>query len=82
MSGPRSRTPPEALLRESTTEARLRADLDAALAAVKESNRLLMQSIVSRDSKAMEKRLIKLRASRWKLVDVIRQCHRFESGQA
>jgi len=63
-------------------EARLRAELDAALAAVKESNRLLKQSILSQDSKAIEKRLIKLRASRWKLAAIIRECHRFAAGGA
>ena len=60
-------------------EARLQSDLDAALAALKESNRLLIESIFSRDTQAMEKRLIKLRARRWKLASVIHECHRLQS---
>lgn len=63
----------------TSDEARLRADLDAALAAVKESNRLLMRSILSGDPEAMKKQVIKLRASRWKLAVAIRACHRFAS---
>lgn len=63
-------------------EAKIRADLDAALAAVKESNRLLMQSILTSDSRAIEKRVVKLRASRWKLAAALREFHRFADGGA
>src|ERR1700722_14059832 len=45
-------------------EANCRADLDAALAALKESNRLLIRSIATRDIRAVERQTIKLRASR------------------
>ena len=62
-------------------ETKLRADLDAALAAIKESNRLLMQSILARDSGAIEKRVIKLRASRWKLAAVLMKFHRLADGR-
>jgi len=63
-------------LRVNNDEAKLRADLDAALAAIKESNRLLMQSILSGDSGAIERRVIKLRASRWKLAAALREFDR------
>jgi hypothetical protein len=61
-------------------EAKLCADLDAAIAAIKESNRLLMQSILKRDSGAIEQRVIKLRASRWKLALAVREFHRLADG--
>lgn len=61
-------------------ETKLRADLDAALAAIKESNRLLMQSILARDSGAIEKRVIKLRASRWKLASALWEFRRLVDG--
>ena len=54
-------------------EANCRADLDAALAALKESNRLLIRSIATRDIRAVERQTIKLRASRWRLADAVRQ---------
>ena len=56
-------------------EAKVRADLDAAIAAIKESNRLLMRSILERDAGAIEQRVVKLRASRWKLAVAVREFH-------
>jgi hypothetical protein len=67
-------------MRVNTNEAKIRADLDAAVAAIKESNRLLMQSIVACDSGAIEKRVLKLRASRWKLAVAIREFQRLADG--
>ena len=61
-------------------EAKLRADLDAALAAIKESNRLLMRSILTRDSGTIEERVTRLRASRWKLAVALREFHRLASA--
>ena len=52
-------------------EAKCRADLDAAVIAIRESNRLLKQSIVADDLKSLEKRLVRIRASRWKLKAAI-----------
>jgi hypothetical protein len=53
-------------------EAKCKAELDAAVAALKDSNRLLMRSILSEDAQAIEKQTIRLRASRWKLRIAIR----------
>jgi hypothetical protein len=64
----------------NNNEVKLRADLDAAVAAIKESNRLLMQSILARDSGAIEKRVLKLRASRWKLAVAVREFDRLAEG--
>jgi hypothetical protein len=53
-------------------EAKCRADLDAALNALKKSNRLLMQSIVAGNMEAVEKHSLKLRASRWRFAEALR----------
>ena len=60
----------------NNNEAKLRAELDAAIAGIRESNRLLMQSIRAHDSGAIEKRVLKLRASRWKLAVAVREFRR------
>jgi hypothetical protein len=53
-------------------EAKCRADLDAALASLKKSNRLLIQSIAAGNMLAVEKQSVKLRASRWRLAEALR----------
>jgi hypothetical protein len=56
----------------NTNEAKCRADLDAAFDALKKSNRLLMQSIVAGNMQAVEKHSVKLRASRWRFAEALR----------
>jgi hypothetical protein len=53
-------------------EAKCRADLDVALAALKKSNRLLMQSMAAGNMLAVEKHSVKLRASRWRFAEALR----------
>jgi hypothetical protein len=53
-------------------EAKCRADLDAAFNALKKSNRLLMQSIVTGNMQAAERHSLKLRASRWRFAEALR----------
>lgn len=53
-------------------QSKLTKNLDAALAAVKESNRCLMKSILARDDNALEKGVIRLRASRCRLTAAVR----------
>ena len=60
-------------------EAKCKADLDAALAALKESNRLLMRSIASRETQSIQKNIVKLRASRWRLAFAVRQFEKLAS---
>ena len=55
-------------------EAKLKADLDAAVAAIRKSNQLLKQSILSGDMRSVEKQIVKVRASRWKLKVALRAC--------
>jgi hypothetical protein len=61
-------------------ESKYQVQLDAALESIKESNRLLMHSILARDSKAIEKRVVRLRASRWKLIAAIRDYEKLLSA--
>jgi len=53
-------------------EAKCKAELDAAVVAIRESNRLLKESILMDDLKSIEKQLVRIRASRWKLKAAIR----------
>lgn len=61
-------------------EAKCQADLDAALAALKKSNRLLLESIMACDMRAAQKQVIRLRASRWRLAMAVRQFERAANG--
>jgi hypothetical protein len=60
-------------------EAKCKADLDAAVAAVRKSNQLLKQSILSGNLPSVKEQLVKIRASRWKLKVAVRA---FENLQA
>jgi hypothetical protein len=60
-------------------EAKCKADLDAAVAAVRKSNQLLKQSILSGDMRSVENQIVKIRASRWKLKVALRACENFAS---
>lgn len=62
-------------------EARCKADLDAALAALKEANRLLIRSIQTRDVQAIQKQTVKMRASRWRLRAALRALEMLMAGQ-
>jgi len=55
-------------------EAKCKADLDAALAALKKSNQLLRKSISAGDLHAVERHSVKLAASTWKLAFAVRRC--------
>jgi hypothetical protein len=61
-------------------EAKCKADLDAALAALKESNRLLKRSIATQEAQSIQRQLVKVRASRWRLTFAIRQFEELKSS--
>ena len=64
------------------SEEKCKAELDAALIAIRKSNRLLKQSILSNDLTSVEKQLVRIRANRWKLNAALRTARNLHLEEA